>query len=558
MKCLLEKGSIFGILSGLASADKKVTNAMNAVSVADKSARTKAPYMKGSLSKYANDLIMTFPVLCDNSLPPSTVSMINRAHERNIVTMLELLFASAQFNGTDGMEVLNSIHRNINPNMSMDDYIDAVETISKNAAVSQGVNWESADFRDYVKAMEQKLKEPAKSFPVNSFSERSLNEYTVLNINGRTLVKEDNPYLNDMDDDIYWGSDDSVDRYSKKMRAQQYRDDRAYARNRDAYARHKDDREGKEYARNAKYAKNRDEREQRREEREAERDRRDAEYSRRRDERDERRDAREAERDRRDAEYNKQREEREQRRDIAQARRDAMQDVESQVNVLSRRLLDTDVKKANEMQPTLMIVQYNEMDADGKIYDKKSFVAGVKARLISVDSNDMVERLIAKNRTKINFLNFIRATTGEISFVKDFLFCVGQAKINAKNAVKKGPAASMWNTLENLSIKNNWNRLRKKGNDASCITTLVINQETVNILKKEYDFDLERINNARMIMDAYNLLGIVIADESIEVVKFLYNGNNVFEQQAYSYLERESNDNSYKKVINLIGKMNGR
>ena len=501
MKCLLEKGSIFGILSGLASADKKVTNAMNAVSVADKSARTKAPYMKGSLSKYANDLIMTFPVLCDNSLPPSTVSMINRAHERNIVTMLELLFASAQFNGTDGMEVLNSIHRNINPNMSMDDYIDAVETISKNAAVSQGVNWESVDFRDYVKAMEQKLKEPAKSFPVNSFSERSLNEYTVLNINGRTLVKEDNPYSNDMDDDIYWGSDDSVDRYSKRMRAQQYRDDRTYARNRDA---------------------------------------------------------REAERARRDAEYNKQREEREQRRDIAQARRDAMQDVESQVNILSRRLLDTDVKKANEMQPTLMIVQYNEMDADGKIYDKKSFVAGVKARLISVDSNDMVERLIAKNRTKINFLNFIRATTGEISFVKDFLFCVGQAKINAKNAVKKGPAASMWNTLENLSIKNNWNRLRKKGNDASCITTLVINQETVNILKKEYDFDLERINNARMIMDAYNLLGIVIADESIEVVKFLYNGNNVFEQQAYSYLERESNDNSYKKVINLIGKMNGR
>ena len=317
------------------------------------------------------------------------------------------------------------------------------------------------------------------------------------------------------------------------MRAQKYRDDSTYARNRDAYARHKDDREGKEYARNAKYAKNRDEREQRREEREIERARR-------------------------DAEYNKQREEREQRRDVAQARRDAMQDVESQVNVLSRRLLDTDVKKANEMQPTLMIVQYNEMDADGKIYDKKSFVAGVKARLISVDSNDMVERLIAKNRTKINFLNFIRATTGEISFVKDFLFCVGQAKINAKNAVKKGPAASMWNTLENLSIKNNWNRLRKKGNDASCITTLVINQETVNILKKEYDFDLERINNARMIMDAYNLLGIVIADESIEVVKFLYNGNNVFEQQAYSYLERESNDNSYKKVINLIGKMNGR
>ena len=38
--------------------------------------------------------------------------------------------------------------------------------------------------------------------------------------------------------------------------------------------------------------------------------------------------------------------------------------------------------------------------------------------------------------------------------------------------------------------------------------------------------------------------------------KFLYAGNSAWEQQAFSFLEKESNDNSYKKVINLIGKMN--
>ena len=76
-------------------------------------------------------------------------------------------------------------------------------------------------------------------------------------------------------------------------------------------------------------------------------------------------------------------------------------------------------------------------------------------------------------------------------------------------------------------------------------------------MKKEHDFDIENPKNAKMIMDAYNLLALIIADESIEVCKFLYNGNTVFEEQSYNYLERESNDNSYKKVINLIGKMNG-
>jgi hypothetical protein len=205
-----------------------------------------------------------------------------------------------------------------------------------------------------------------------------------------------------------------------------------------------------------------------------------------------------------------------------------------------------------------MIVRFNELGPNNEIYSQKPFVAGVKSRLISVDSEDIVDRISVKNKTKVNFLNFIRATTGEIGFMKDFVLCLNQNKIDAKNAVKKGEAAKMWKVLENRSSKNVLNKTKRAGNDASAITTLVINQETINILKKEYDFDLEKIKNARSILEAYNLLGIIICDESIEVAKVLYAGNDNWEQQAYSYLEKESNDSSYKKVINLIGKMNGR
>lgn len=49
-------------------------------------------------------------------------------------------------------------------------------------------------------------------------------------------------------------------------------------------------------------------------------------------------------------------------------------------------------------------------------------------------------------------------------------------------------------------------------------------------------------------------MGIIIADESIDVAKFFYAGNDSWEQQAYSFLQKESNDNSYKKVINLLNK----
>jgi hypothetical protein len=71
-------------------------------------------------------------------------------------------------------------------------------------------------------------------------------------------------------------------------------------------------------------------------------------------------------------------------------------------------------------------------------------------------------------------------------------------------------------------------------------------------------FDLEKMSNTKMICDAYNLMGIIIADESIEVVKSYYVGNNGYEQIAYSFLEKENKNSDYKKVVNLMSQMNTR
>ena len=421
-------------------------------------------YLNGSISNYTKNLILTFPTLCDNSLPPSTASMISRANERSIVSMLEMLFSSMQLNGKTGVEVLASIHKNINVNMSMDDAIDAVDDYIEKNGLNESVLTQS-QLNECLKIMTEQLKTPQRSFPVESLSERSLNGYSVYNIHGRIVVRED------ISDDYY---DQKIDLDAKD-----------------------------------------DQRKDKREKREKEMH-----------------------------PINKQGE--------------LLKNTDYEVNSLQRQLMDSDIKKSNEMQPTLMVVRFNELDTEGKIYSQKPFVAGVKSRLISVDPSDIIDRVIVKNKTKVNFLNFIRATTGEIKFFRDFIFCMDQAKIDAKNSVKKGEAAKMWKVLEDRSSKNFRNKNKRVGNDASAITTLVLNQETVNILKKEHDFDIEKISNARMILDAYNLLGLFIADESIEVLKILYAGNDTFEQQAYSYLEKEAKDNSYKKVINLIGKMNGR
>lgn len=453
MKSVLNEGSV---IERIKDALKKIEQID---SVANNSGSGKGDlYLGGSISEYTKDLIMTYPVMCDNSLPASTMSMISRANERNIVSMLQMMFSAATLRGKNGADIIKMVHKNININCSISDYIDAVDDFATTAQTYSNNLAEAANYRRIARKMSESLREvyADKVFPTNSFSEKSLNEYVVTkNMYGNTVVKED-----------IIGYDATGDNGFQKNNV-----DAMVGLNKAPY-------ELQKY----------------------------------------------------------------------------------QIDAYTKQLLDSEVKKANELQPTLMVINYILTDPSdkNKIYDRASFVTGVKSRVISVDPSDIIERLAAKNKTKVSFLNIIRATTGEIKLVRDFLLCVDQAKIDAKNAVKKGPSAKMWKVLENRSNKNNLKKFLRNGNDASAITTLVVNQETVYALKKEFEFDLENEKNARMIMDTFNLLGLVICDESIEAAKFLYAGNSTFETIAYSYLEKEGKDNSYKKVVNLIGKMNGR
>ena len=87
------------------------------------------------------------------------------------------------------------------------------------------------------------------------------------------------------------------------------------------------------------------------------------------------------------------------------------------------------------------------------------------------------------------------------------------------------------------------------------ITSLVVTQDEADFLYKNYNIKIENIGTARNILQKYNLLSIVIVDESIEVVKFLFDGDDSFETLSFNNLERESGDGMYKKVINLMNKM---
>ena len=496
MRSVLNEASFFNDI--LKQYSDVATKAANSIA-----SKKNSNYLGGSISKYTKNLVLSFPVLCDNTLSISTIQMISKATEKNIVSMLKMLLSAKSINGDDGREILSRIHMNIDADI--EDIIDAIDRYCEESGV-EGIA-SDAECRDAIREMVYQLRTPQKSFPAESLNETSINDYYVRNFNGKyKVIKEDEA--------SYRQAMDNTDMY--------------YYNNHDGSQTPLD------------LEKN--ERERRKDERESRKD----VYQRQRDEIN---DNREDKRDR----YQR---ERDIKKDKYQSDRDAEKDRNDRNNFFTRQVLDTDFKKANELQPTLLVVNFNSVGADGNtVIERKSFIAGVKCRMMGTDAMDIVERLVSKNKTKLSFKNLLRATTGEISFARDFLLAINQQKLNAKNAAKKGNAARMWNVLEKRATANRYNEIRKKSNDASSITTLVVNAETVNYMISAYKFDLNNPKNAKLIMDSYNFLSIVIADDANEYARFIYDGDKEYQEVAYAGLSKQASDkNAYKDMVNLINR----
>ena len=221
-------------------------------------------------------------------------------------------------------------------------------------------------------------------------------------------------------------------------------------------------------------------------------------------------------------------------------------------NIDSNRLLSSEIKKANEMVPTLMLIN----TIDPSTGTNMQSVVGVKSRMISVPSGEVVGRILANYQDSNNLLKFIKLTTRETSFIKDFLLAVDNAKLDAINNSKKGSATALFNALERRSQNGKIRKMAKTEKQfAKAIATLVISQEDVEDLKKMNGVDVESIRIIKPIMEKLNLLYFVIIDESSESIKILVDGSDDYEVYPFSALEKENKDDTYKKVINLMAKM---
>lgn len=221
----------------------------------------------------------------------------------------------------------------------------------------------------------------------------------------------------------------------------------------------------------------------------------------------------------------------------------------------NKAVLNNEYKKANELQPTMMVINFmrhSEESGD----NINTAVIGIKAKIYPVSSADICNRISGKLDDKNVLTNFVRATTNEIAFFRDFLFAIDNAKMDAMSYGKKATSNKLWKVLERRSQKSKFRRSLRMYNDATAITTLVLSENDAEYLKKVHNVDILNVSKARKILDAYNFMCICVLNQSTEVASILYDtGDDTYEMIPFSGLEREASDNSYKKMVNLLSKV---
>lgn len=395
-----------------------------------------------SLTRNANNLVLTFPALCTKGISIETASMISKAIEKNCVTLLQMLFASIQITSNKSVEdYISQFHTNI----SLGDRVTVDDFISLSSAVS-GIK-EGVDAGE-IKVIDKKLFEESMK-EINNIANVGLNEYSLSDIKCYKTA---------------YGIDSVLESYSASKIFTE--SDRG--------------------------------------------------------------------------------------RNMRDIRKDA-EDFKVKDYMSSQ-----DIKKANELTPTKVLINFiYKPDDNSPGTDVKNAIIGVKCKLYPVDSMELIERISSKYEDTNWLKNLIRASTGEISMLRDFILGLDRAKIDAINSNKRGSSAKMFRVLERRANIYRLGKHKVNKADSSPITTLIVSQDEVEYLKKDYDIDLENRSIALKLMEEYNFMGIVIVDESAEAASFLWDSGNDanYETLSFRTLERESNDKNYRKVINLMTKI---
>ena len=468
-----------------------------------------------SIAQSSSNFTLTYPCLVSDSLDITSASMISKATERKNAQMLQLVLGAYQQQKIeagkefDPIEYLQQFHKNLNISyVSTDDIFDTMDMIIKKVHESSGM---VVNTTDCIISEAQQIKYLQENSTIDTelpdmFSESSVARFKINNRYGRI--------------DVFNENNGNPERLDRTEWTRTLKDSHPNAGQEDPF----------DVPTDADIKTQRFYYNKTKEERDAEK------HNWEKTDR-----------------INKQNSDRvKDANDLIKIINTKQQTAQSRI---ATQLQNADVKKANELIGTPIMVTVHVVNDQG-LLDPVTFLIAIKSKMYPLSSKDIIQRIINKNKDRNFFGKLIKVATGEISFVRDFLLAVDKAKLDSMSQSVKGNSSKLWRVLERMATKSKLSRTFGKQNEYMAITTLVISQEEVEYIKRYANMDMTNENIARGIIDAYNLLCLVIVDETNECAKFLYNADQeLFEELSFNQLEREATDGSYKKMVNLITKM---
>ena len=447
----------------------------------------KNPSIK-SITRANKDLTMTFPVMVSNTVDPVSAQLVARALERKFVTLTQMLLSAISITSSkDAIDHLKNVHANLDLSSFFD--VDDYLAVSEEATAMHIFDAET------VKAVYEAFRqERLHAKPLNHLHEFLSKDVTDAiakqpGVANNLAIKQ----WNDLSDD-------------DKARVMKHYNSPTVTQNRD-------------YERRLRAA-------------DQERDRLTNNFARSR------------------AMQNRKMNNIQAANDALQARIDDLTAVRA--NKISKVTKDQmDYKKANELQPTLLQIQFISTNDNNDPITVDAYV-GIKSKIYCVDSADIANHIVSKRSYNFSLYNLIKATSGEIEFWRDFVFAIKKAKIDAVSNTNRGSSSKLWKVLERRALASKINRFMSLRNDATAITTLVVSAYDVEMLRKMEDIDISNSRVARKLMDDYNLVGIVIVDDSTESAKFIFDtGDDEYEPYTFKTLKREDKMD-YKQMIQLL------
>ena len=228
----------------------------------------------------------------------------------------------------------------------------------------------------------------------------------------------------------------------------------------------------------------------------------------------------------------------------------------SQERVGDSRLINNKFDKANDLVPTLLHVKvFPTKDGASQGTESFDFVLGVKCQLHPVTTNQMVQEIAKGIRNNDTLFNFIKWTTGETKFFRDFLFAVDQQKADAVQSVQGDNAALIVASKRRRSIAKVWNKFSK--NPLTPIMSILVSTEDMDILRDEYGYDIYAMPSLiPTLMKNFYLLGFIKLNLASEQVDIMIDGQNKFQYYTLSTLTKENttDDRRFKEMMKMIGR----